>query len=247
MGRSGSADSESTYSDEMRDPGIVSRPGAVGDLPPDHPPRRHISAARLAVGLGAGGAAALVTGPYAPWQAVPLIGWMTAGAVWVVWTWAAILRLDAVATSRLATAEEPNQGQTYLLLLSASVTSLVAVVFGVIKAGNTSGAEQYLLLTSGVATIVVSWTVVHTVFALRYAALYYFGEDGGIDFHCEEKPVYSDFAYMAFTIGMTFQVSDTDLTSRPMRRVALHHSLLAYLFGAVIIAATVNLGAGFAR
>ena len=218
------------------------------DLPSTGMPQQHhISARRLAVTAGAGTAAGILTGILAPWQAIPLIGWMVAGGGWAARTWFAILPLDAQATSRLATAEEPDQGQTYLLLLAAAVSSLVAVAFGVLKAGNTSGAERYLLLISGIASIVVSWTVVHTVFTLRYAAIYYYGTDGGVDFNQEEKPVYSDFAYLAFTIGMTFQVSDTEVTSQPMRRTALHHALLSYLFGAVIIATTVNLAAGFAK
>jgi uncharacterized membrane protein len=86
---------------------------------------------------------------------------------------------------------------------------------------------------------------VHTVFALKYAQLYHSGPGGGIDFNQDEPPRYSDFAYLAFTIGMTFQVSDTDLTSGAMRRLALRHSLLSYLFGAVILAMTINITAGF--
>ena len=93
----------------------------------------------------------------------------------------------------------------------------------------------------------VSWGVVHTVFTLRYAALYYHGEDGGVDFNEDDKPCYRDFAYLAFTIGMTYQVSDTDLTSKAVRHTALRHALLSYLLGTVIIAATINLAAGLAH
>jgi uncharacterized membrane protein len=89
--------------------------------------------------------------------------------------------------------------------------------------------------------------VVHTVFTARYARLYYTGEDGGVDFHEEARPSYSDFAYLAFTVGATFQVSDTDISSNEIRRTVLRHSLLSYLFGAIIIAATVNLLAGLAK
>jgi hypothetical protein len=79
------------------------------------------------------------------------------------------------------------------------------------------------------ASVVLSWAVVHTVFTLRYARLYYLGPDGGVDFNDESKPRYSDFAYLAFTIGMTFQVSDTALCSNEIRRTALRHALLSYL------------------
>ena len=83
--------------------------------------------------------------------------------------------------------------------------------------------------------------VVHTVFALRYAHEYYTAPIGGVDFGDDlGKPDYIDFAYLAFTIGMTFQVSDTAVTSRTTRRTVLRHALLAYLFGAIIVAVLVN-------
>jgi uncharacterized membrane protein len=82
---------------------------------------------------------------------------------------------------------------------------------------------------------------VHTVFTLRYANLYYSGKAGGIDFNQPDLPTYTDFAYLAFTIGMTFQVSDTSLRSGIIRRTALRHALLSYLFGTGILATTINL------
>jgi uncharacterized membrane protein len=86
--------------------------------------------------------------------------------------------------------------------------------------------------------------LVHTVFALRYAHIYYTPPKGGIDFKMEPEPDYRDFAYTAFTIWMTFQVSDTDITQPVMRRAVLRHALLAFLFGSVILATTVNVIAG---
>jgi uncharacterized membrane protein len=90
----------------------------------------------------------------------------------------------------------------------------------------------------------LSWLLVHTVYTLRYAMLYYAGRDGGIDFNQTTSPRYSDFAYLAFTLGMTFQVSDTDLKTPAIRATALRHALLSYLFGAVIVATMINLVAG---
>jgi uncharacterized membrane protein len=78
------------------------------------------------------------------------------------------------------------------------------------------------------------------VFTLRYARTYYSEPTGGIDFNEEDPPTYLDFAYLALTIGMTFQVSDTNLTSKPIRRTALGHAMLSYLFGAVIVALVIN-------
>jgi uncharacterized membrane protein len=102
-------------------------------------------------------------------------------------------------------------------------------------------------LAAGVGAIVSSWGVVHTVFTLRYAALYYRGPDGGVNFNEDDQPTYVDFAYLAFTIGMTYQVSDTNLTTKEIRHTALRHALLSYLFGTVIIAATINLAAGLVK
>jgi uncharacterized membrane protein len=103
------------------------------------------------------------------------------------------------------------------------------------------------MLAAGIGAIICSWGVVHTVFTLRYAGLSYTGPDGGVDFNETEKPVYADFAYLAFTIGMTYQVSDTALTAKAFRHTALRHALLSYLLGTVIIAATINLAAGLAK
>ncbi len=88
--------------------------------------------------------------------------------------------------------------------------------------------------------MVLSWAVVHTVFTLRYAHEYYAAPSGGIDFKNDAPPDYQDFAYVAFTVGMTFQVSDTDVQKRVIRRTILRHALLSYLFGAVILAVTIN-------
>jgi uncharacterized membrane protein len=98
-----------------------------------------------------------------------------------------------------------------------------------------------------ISSVVLSWAVVHTIFTLRYARLYYVGTDGGIDFNQDQPPRYTDFAYLAFTLGMTFQVSDTDLKTSTIRATALRHALLSYLFGAVIIAVTINLVAGLSK
>ena len=214
-------------------------PTAVGL--PVTPTRRALCA--LAVGVVATAATALS----APWQTAPLAGWACAALLWSGWTWMAVLRLDAAETKAFAVREEPHRATTDLMLIIAAVASLVAVVLGVLKAGHVSGAEKEGLLVAGVLSIIASWGVVHTVFALRYAALYHRATRTAIDFGYDEVPTYKDFAYLAFTIGMTYQVSDTPLKSRAIRHTALRHALLSYLFGTVIIAATINIAAGLAK
>jgi uncharacterized membrane protein len=161
--------------------------------------------------------------------------------------WSTVWHLDAERTARQAVAEDPGRAATDVLLLTASVASLVAVGLVIVRAGNSSGAAESLQAGLSLASVVLSWAVVHTVFMLRYASLYYSGPDGGVDFNQDAPPRYTDFAYLAFTIGMTFQVSDTELTTTDVRGTALRHALLSYLFGAVILAATINLIAGLAN
>jgi uncharacterized membrane protein len=100
--------------------------------------------------------------------------------------------------------------------------------------------------TPAVLTVVLSWTVVNTVFTLRYADQHFASGRAGIDFGDSdaEGPTYRDFAYVAFTIGMCYQVSDTALRNRRIRRTVLSHALLSYVFGVAIVGGSVNLIAG---
>jgi uncharacterized membrane protein len=202
---------------------------------------------RVGLGAGGGAVAGAVAWVWVPWQAVPLIVWVVAAVIWLAVTWGGVAGMSPQETQRMATAEDPHGPIADTLLLSASVATLAAVVLGVLKAANSSGAEKVLLLIAGVATIIASWGIVHTVFTLRYAGLYYRDPAKAVDFKEEDQPTYGDFAYLAFTIGMTYQVSDTDLKTKSIRRAALRHALLSYLFGTVIIAATINIAAGLAH
>jgi uncharacterized membrane protein len=115
---------------------------------------------------------------------------------------------------------------------------------GSVKANQHTGLDEGVLAGTSVLSIVLAWSTVHTVYALRYAQLYYRRDAGGVDFNDTSAPCYPDFAYLALTIGMTFQVSDTDLTTTSFRRLAIRHALLSYMFGALIVAVTINLIAG---
>jgi len=181
------------------------------------------------------------------WQSAMLAGWDIAAAYFLLRTWTRLLRLGTDEVRKAATREDPNRATTDLVLIIASVASIAGVGFVLIQAARAKGGEIAGLLALGVASLLASWFVVHTVFTLRYARLYYSEPAGGISFNQDEAPVYSDFAYAAFTIGMTFQVSDTDIEDRSIRRAALRHALLSYLFGAVLLAMTVNVGASLLK
>jgi uncharacterized membrane protein len=196
---------------------------------------------RVLVMVLAGLATAGAVGTAAGWEYAPLSGWDVAALVFDVWAWCAIGFFDSRRTAAHATREDPGRTVTDLIVTVAAVGSLAAVAIIVGQANSSSGATQDLLAGFAVLSVALSWFAVHTLFTLRYARLYFSGNPGGVDFNQQAEPRYLDFAYLGFTIGMTFQVSDTDLQSPAIRATALRHALLSYLFGAVILAATINL------
>jgi uncharacterized membrane protein len=196
-----------------------------------------------AIGVCVGALTAVVV----RWPIAPLVGWDVTAAGYAGWEWLTVRRMDAERTARQAVREDPSQPATDALLLLASVASLGAVGLVMVTAKNAGSAGQLAEVGPCIASVVCSWSLVHTVYMLKYARLYYTGSDGGVDFHDPDPPRYTDFAYVAFTVGMTFQVSDTDFTSSGMRATALRHALLSYVFGAVILATTINLVAGLSK
>lgn len=194
---------------------------------------------RLGAAWTVGVAAAVVGGLLSAWRYAPLIGWDAAAVVFTGWVWAAIGPMDPRETDRHARREDPNRALADGLLLGASIASLVAVGVVLVAASSAHGSRQGWLAGLAVLSVALSWFLVHTLFTLRYAALYH-RTGSGISFNQDDPPRYVDFAYLAFTVGMTFQVSDTAIGSTPIRSAALRHALLSYLFGSVILATTVN-------
>ena len=178
---------------------------------------------------------------WSAWQLSVIAGWSVAGASLTAWVWISVAPFDADRTRSHATREDSSRVSAQLLLISACVASLGGVGLDLVKASQAHGVGKAGLDVIAVVTVIVSWSVVHTVYALRYAHEFYTPPVGGIDFkNDDDPPDYQDFAYVAFTVGMTFQVSDTDIQKRTIRRSLLRHALLSYLFGAVILAVTVN-------
>ena len=203
---------------------------------------------RAAIAVLTGLVAGTVASRLLPWQAAVLLGWSAASLVYVVWVMRSISGKGAEETARTATREDGSRAAADLMLLGAAIGSLGAVLLALVKASSERGGTKAMLTVVPVASVFLSWAVVHLTFTLRYARLFFTDPQGGINFY-EDKddPTYVDFAYLAFTIGMTYQVSDTDLTKRKIRAAALRHSLLSYLFGTVIIAMTINVIAGLAK
>jgi len=161
----------------------------------------------------------------------------------LAWTWLAIGPMGPERTREHARREDPTRPVADLILLLASVASLGGVAY-LLLAGSSHGGGARIAAAVGVGSVAAAWMLIHTVFTLRYARLYYGGEPGGIDFVQSDGPAYVDFAYVAFTVGMTYQLSDTGVQTREMRSTVLRQALLSYLFGAVILAATINLVVG---
>jgi uncharacterized membrane protein len=195
---------------------------------------------RVAVAASFGIVVGVVVSFFTFWQAATLIGWDVCSLFFIMWIWWAIGDLDAEECKNRASKEDPSLRMAELMVLSAGVALLAAVGLALIRAGNATGATKAYLIALGLLSVTLSWGLVHTVFTLRYARSYYSRPGGGIDFNEDDPPTYLDFAYLALTIGMTFQVSDTNLTNKRIRRLALSHALLSYLFGAVIVALVIN-------
>jgi uncharacterized membrane protein len=181
---------------------------------------------------------ALVAG--AGWAVALTSGWGTAALVTAVLIWWRIRSMDGTETATHAQAEDYTAALSDTLVLSASVASLIAIGAALIEARHETGVDKGLLISLAVFVVAASWIAVHLVFTLRYGDAYYGDPEGGIEFNQDDRPNYRDFASFALTIGMTYKVSDTNLTNRGMRHLVTRHALLSYLFGAVIVALAIN-------
>lgn len=214
-------------------------PIGPGGLP--GPMRLHHSTTRFVVMLLVAIVAAAGMAVAGEWIPAVIVGWAAACVTYLLWVWITVWRMDAATTAGHATREDPGRAISDLLVLVASLASLGAIVSLLVEARV---SERNFLAVLAVVSVALSWGLIHTLFTLRYASLYYRGPDGGVDFNQAEPPSYGDFAYLSFTLGMTFQVSDTTLQAHSIRMAALRHALLSYVFGTLILATLINLVAG---
>ena len=172
-----------------------------------------------------------------------LVGFVVAGLVFAVPLLAHILGHDAPATRQMVEGRDGDRAWYDVVVIVVGLASLTGVAVLLIG-GSASGPAQVIDAVIGLFSVAVGWLCVHTVYLLRYARLYYSSDDPPIDFNQEEDPAFSDFAYFSFGLGVAYQVSDTALRTTEIRRVVLGHTMLAYLYGTVVIAAAINLVAG---
>jgi uncharacterized membrane protein len=199
---------------------------------------------RLGVSASLGAITLVLAGAFWNWAYAPALGWDVTAVTFCTWIWLVIWPMSSTETAAKARSTDPNRAISDVLMLTACVASIGAIGIVLVGAHSAARVAADLLAALSLVSIAVSWVTVHTIFTLRYALLYYEGHEGGVDFHQDMPPTYRDFAYMAITVGMTYQVADTDLHATSLRAAVLRHALLSYLFGAVILAATINLIAG---
>lgn len=211
----------------------------MSDLPLRH--RWHVRAlVSVVVGVATGIAVSPPLGPVAG----VLSGWGAAALVSAVWMLLVTWPMDAAQTRAHATAEDPGRSTARLVAVVGSLISLAAVVVVVLQARHATGWMQGALAGITVLSVAASWALIQVDYMLRYARLYYSGDGGGITFNQDDDPEYTDFAYFSVGLGMTYQVADTNVTRNGIRRIVIAQTMIAYLFGAVILGTIINLLTG---
>lgn len=202
-------------------------------------------AAALAVALATGFALRNVAGTATQWIAA----WDVFALGTLAMEWFTIMTTPRKTIRQLARKQDLGHKLIFIFILVAASAGLFAVLFLFRANKQATGLHFILHLGAGLLAVVCSWLLVHTVFGFRYAHTYYGDDDDpktpdghakGLDFPGGEEPDYLDFAYFAIVIGMTFQVSDVQITSRALRRLVLLHGMLSFAFNTVILALTIN-------
>jgi uncharacterized membrane protein len=193
----------------------------------------------VAIGIGAGF--------YANWLSGIMIGFDVAAFVFLVSC--APLLFDANAEAMRRHSAQNDANRVVLLAVTVTVTLVVLVTVGAELLQSEAPPPGAIALI--VATLALAWLFSNIVYALHYAHMFYredkdkAGDSGGIDMPGAKEPDYWDFVYFSFTLGMTFQTSDTAITSGSYRRVAIFHCLAAFIFNIGVLAFTINvLGGG---
>jgi len=183
---------------------------------------------------------------------IPMVLWDTFSFSMLITSWIVILFRPPVQIRKWARREDGSKAFVFLLVLVMSFASIISVI-ALISSNRVRESSPILYVTLSVLSILLSWALVHTIFTFHYAHFYYEDDDdpnssadtGGLEFPGKDKePDYRDFAYFSFVIGMTFQVSDVQVTHRKMRRLVLTHGLLSFALNTFVVALMINLIAG---
>src|SRR5215217_1645449 len=180
-----------------------------------------------------------------------LIGWDVAVAIYLALAFVMISRFDLLLVHRRAASQDEGGLLILILTVLAAVASLAAVIAELGSARGTTTAPGNLYFAHAVLTILLSWTFIQVIFAFHYAHEFYGeGRDqhvGGLAFPDDNQPDYWDFIYFSFVIGMTFQVSDVQVTSKVIRRLVVAHGVVSFVFNVAILALMVNISSEFLK
>jgi uncharacterized membrane protein len=211
-------------------------------------PRRAIIRTVIATTIG------ISVGIIALAREVPIVisvlsGIVAGGVVLLGLIWSLFQRCTASKTRHRAASDDPGRTAVYSLMLNTSFISIFAANVLVRTARPAGHGERTVLVALCLATVAIAWSLTHSTFALRYAHLYY-REDaegvGGVEFPGRADPTYADFAYLAFTVGMCFQVSDVAVSSPQIRRAVLLHAVMSFVYATALLAFVLNLAFGLA-
>ena len=179
-----------------------------------------------------------------------MIAWAAFALSFIVTSWIVFFMRTTTEIREHSREEDGSRLYVLLLILLTSFASLFTVLL-LMLSGTAKDTPQIIYIPVAISGMLFSWVMVHTIFSFHYAHLYYANDTNdptkhaeGLEFPKEKKPDYIDFAYFSFVLGMTFQVSDVDITSRSIRRVALLHGLLSFALNTFVVALTINLIAG---
>ncbi|MBS1531961.1 MAG: DUF1345 domain-containing protein [Bacteroidetes bacterium] len=206
---------------------------------------------RAMISLVAGVITFLLAYPRLSLPSALLFAWMGFALIAIILMWITIVSSHPREVQKIARLQDSSRTMIFAIVIIASVFSLLAVYFLLKSAkGHSQNMSDHILLS--ITAVFVSWWLVHTIFTLRYAHMYYdVAHDdgtpktgGGLDFPEDEHPDYMDFVYFAFVIGMTFQVSDVEISAKPIRRLAWLHGLISFIFNTAIVALGINIISG---
>ena len=179
-----------------------------------------------------------------------MIAWAAFALSFIVTSWIVFFMRTTTEIREHSREEDGSRLYVLLLILLTSFASLFTVLL-LMLSGTAKDTPQIIYIPVAISGMLFSWVMVHTIFSFHYAHLYYANDTNdptkhaeGLEFPKEKKPDYIDFAYFSFVLGMTFQVSDVDITSRVIRRVALFHGMLSFALNTFVVALTINLIAG---
>lgn len=175
---------------------------------------------------------------------ISLIGsWDIFALTDIALAWIIIIRKGARETVQNARLQDSGRATILFFISMAALATLVAITLLLKTAKHSTVYSVETILFFAIFTVAASWILVHTVFTIHYAHVYY-GEGGGLIFPEDKAPAFSDFAYFSFVVGMTFQVSDVQVTSKRMRKLTLAHGMISFLFNTFILALSINLITG---